>query len=457
MSNSIASNFYAAANNTPLSLAYGKARFGTAKAIAASTIAQVGVSQWAQELCATLPKSAMAAYSADCIANARNGKLSTLCPISGMLSTTAFASDSSLHASIAKLRYPLVAISPLCYASLPTAAEASLPLHMLLARLIYACASMGIVRITTALPMQQAASTCKTRLIKILPMLQAIVGVSPERAARLPVLALSPSLCSGSTPHAFASALSVWAMRCYSMLYADYGTSLSDDDTQALAELDAMLNADERARQLAQKREDAAVRAARAAAARKITALSLQDAAKAVCATMQKVTCDWAHAVHGEKLMQLACPKPSVDAAWYSIINQLLIKFHPDSSLLSSEAYAAYTLMQQHLDMLVLGHNQALAELGLLPQETNELMRNVLARYNMADPCSKHEAKLQASASIIVHTERAQVKASQQQLAKALVQAHTVAQAQEQKHIPSHAADGRKLSIAERIALARKA
>lgn len=453
--NSTASNFYASAANTPLAIAYGKARFGTAKAVAASAVAQIGLAQWAQELCASLPKSLIASYAQQARQAAQDNSILQLCPISGTLCKLQL--DSSLRNSTSKIRYPLVALNPMVYATLPTAAEAALPLHMLIARLLYIAAQHGIIRITTALPLQEAASNSatKARLIKALPMLQAVVNVSAERAARLPVLALSPELHTAS---AFANALSVWTLRCYGMLYADYGTSVSDDDTAALAELDALLNADERARLLAQKREDAAVRAARTAAQKRITSCTLMDAASAVCKVMRKVTCDWAHDVHGTKLMQLACTKPTVDAAWYSIISSTLIKYFPDSKIVGEEAYGAYTIIQQHLDMLQLSHSQALAELGLLPEDSNELLRTVLTRYNMRDVSGKHEAKLQASLQVMpAQSTRASVQDSQQKLRTALVQAALVVNATVPTVAPATAADGRKLSIAERIAATRAA
>lgn len=447
-----ANSFYAAAANTPLAIAYGKARYGTSKAIAASAVAQIGVTAWAQELCAAMPKSALAQYGQQAQQAARNGNMLSLCPISGSLSSTSCPSAAQ---AIAKLRLPLVAINPLCYTALPTVVEAQLPLHMLVARLLYIAAQHGICRITSAVPLEAAVQCSKSRLLKALPMLQAVVSCSAERAARLPILALSPSLCADAV--ACASAITVWAMRCYSMLYADYGTSISDDDTDALTELDAMLNADERARQNAANREEAAARAARAAAAKRITSLSLKDAANSVCATMRKVTCEWADAVHGTKLLQVACPKPTIDAAWYSLLSNVLIKYFPDAQLVGNEAYAAYTLIQQHLDMLQLSHNQALAELGLLPEDSNELLRNVLNRYNISTE-SRIDIALSARNVAQPATERKEVANSQKALRNALVDAATVVAGQAIAPVAAAASvDGRKLTIAERIAATRAA
>lgn len=108
--------------------------------------------------------------------------------------------------------------------------------------------------------------------------------------------------------------------------------------------------------------------------------------------------------------------------------------------------------------MLQLSHSQALAELGLLPEDSNELLRNVLTRYNMRDVSGKHEAKLQASLHVMpAQSTRASVQDNQQKLRTALVQAALVVNATVPAVAPATAADGRKLSIAERIAATRAA
>jgi len=354
--------------------------------------------EWAAKLYALVDKNTtlQSSLMQQAAQAASNGCLTTLCPISGVVSTMQCNGLQSVRLPKA----PLLQLHPLLTAQLPTTTEASLPLHMLLSRILFTLAMQGIVSISTLLPMQAVCnSPAKHRLVKALPKLQALIGIDKHKLDRLPILRLSSTLLS-TGDESVANAISVWALRCYGLTYVDYSLSVSDSDSEALAELDAMLNIDERLRLLQQKKEEAAQRAARAAATKRISKLTLSAACTTVCAVMAATHNGWHDAVHAPILKNLCRSKPTVDAAWYSLISNLLIDSYPDRSILGNERYEAYMLVQQHLDMLQLQHSQALAELDCLPQDTAEQTRSILAKYNALHASSKLDAKMAAKANV---------------------------------------------------------
>lgn len=413
---------------------------------------------WASKLYALIDKNAtlQSSLMQQAAQAASNGSLTTLCPISGVVSTMPCNASNGLQ-SVRLPKAPLLQLHPLLTAQLPTATEASLPLHMLISRILLTLAQQGIVSVNTLLPMQAICnSPAKHRLVKALPKLQALIGIDKHKLDRLPVLRLSSTLVS-TGDESVANAISVWALRCYGLTYVDYSLSVSDSDSEALAELDAMLNIDERLRLLQQKKEEAAQRAARAAATKRISKLTLGTACTTVCAVMAATHNGWHDAVHAPILKNLCRSKPTVDAAWYSLISNLLIDSYPDRSILGNERYEAYLLVQQHLDMLQLQHSQALAELDCLPQDTAEQTRSILSKYNALHASNKLDAKMAAKANVSTAATTASAQRTVKALQAAVIDAAIAVNGNANSTAAAAITNNTKLSIAQRIAALKAA
>lgn len=412
--------------------------------------------QWIIELYAISQqaiKSECRDYAAQAKQAASNGQALILCPISGLSYAMPMQGISS---SIPRL--PLISLHPMLSATLPHRVEDSLSLPMLMGRIIYSLCNKGLIHCATLLPSLSSDSlhkAVKGRLLKAIPMLLAVCAVEDTtRLARLPRLSLSHSLAYEGA-NAIADAISTYGLRCYGMLYTNYAASAdssADSQDSLVAELDAMLTADERASSLASKREDAARRMAQAKAAKRIDSLTLVDCIDTVLHTMQGTHGGWSHGVHGTMLAKLANKESPLAPHWLGTLSNLLQTGYPDVSLVGYNNYSAYEYVMQALDLAILAHSQAMYELDLLSPDTNDLMLRTLQRYNM-DKAQGATIKLDAMTATALAP-----KAIAKKLSTALEQAATVAQAKAAtQSVQAIASGAPKLSLAERIAAIKTA
>lgn len=328
-------------------------------------------------------KSESRTYATECKANANKGLATFLCPISGQFYTMQADCIGNQHTNL-----PIVSIHPTITANLPSRIEEGLPLNTLLARLIYALCNQGLITVECILPLSTTRLTqgMLKKLQITLPMLNTIIGNKENSLNRLPRLALTSLTCVNT--HATVSAISIWATRCYGMLYtpsANAGGYDIDTAFESVAELDAILNADSRSMQLATKREDAAIRAARNRAIKRINTMQLADCVRTVRHTMSQCFSAWSDSVHGNFIQQLVTNPATLEITLLQSAQAILREAHPDLSICGLVAYTAYEYTMQAIDCAMLRHSVVLLELGMLSEDTNDALMDTLNRYASLD------------------------------------------------------------------------